>query len=129
MQFLFNNYNKSNKHTNVKFIFSCTIFHNSDMFRSVLVFLIDLIKIRNFDVSLIVRLSINFVNDQLDAQIFNTFITIFYIFPAISCSFLGCQIVLIQHLVSSLSVSDRYCSKYVEDCNKSIKTFVHQVGH
>jgi len=48
-------------------------------------------------------------NDQLDAQIFNTFITILYMymFRAISCSSSGGQIVLIQHLVSSLSVSDR----------------------
>ena len=48
-------------------------------------------------------------NDQLDAQIFNTFITILYVymFRAISCSSSGGQIVLIQHLVSSLSVSDR----------------------
>ena len=47
--------------------------------------------------------------DQLDAQIFNTFITILYMymFRAISCSASGGQIVLIQHLVSSLSVSDR----------------------
>jgi len=47
--------------------------------------------------------------DQLDAQIFNTFITILYMymFRAMSCSSSGGQIVLIQHLVSSLSVSDR----------------------
>jgi len=62
----------------------------------------------NFDVSLTVHLSITLVNDQLDAQIFNTFITIFYMymFRVISCSSSGGQIVLIQHLVSSLSVSD-----------------------
>ena len=49
------------------------------------------------------------VNDQLDAQIYNTFITILYMymFRAISCSSSGGQIVLIQNLVSSLSVSDR----------------------
>jgi hypothetical protein len=49
------------------------------------------------------------VNDQLDAQIFNAFITILsmYMFRAISCLSSGGQIVLIQHLVSSLSVSDR----------------------
>ena len=48
-------------------------------------------------------------NDQLDAQIFNTFITILYMymFRAISCSSSGGQTVLIQHLVSSLPVSDR----------------------
>ena len=40
---------------------------------------------------------------------FNTFITILfmYMFQAISCSSLGDQIALIQHLVTSLSVSDR----------------------
>jgi len=49
------------------------------------------------------------VNDQLDAHIFNTFITFLYtyMFRAVSCSSSGGQIVLIQHLVSSLSVSDR----------------------
>jgi len=46
-------------------------------------------------------------NDQLDAQIFNKFITIIYMFRAISFSSSGGQIVLIQHLVSSLSVGDR----------------------
>jgi hypothetical protein len=54
-----------------------------------------------------VHLGITLDNDQLGAQIFNTFITIFYMFWAISCSSSGVQIVLIQHLVSSLSVSDR----------------------
>jgi len=37
----------------------------------------------------------------------NTFITILYMFRAISCSSSGGKIVLIQHLVSSVSVSDR----------------------
>ena len=62
-----------------------------------------------FDVSLTVHLSITLANDQLDSQIFNTFITVLYMymFRAISCSSSGGQIVLIQHLVSSLSVSDR----------------------
>jgi len=62
-----------------------------------------------FYVSLTVHLSIALANDQLDAQIFNTFITILYMymFRAISCPSSGGQIVLIQHLVSSLSVSDR----------------------
>jgi len=48
------------------------------------------------------------VNDQLDVQIFNTFITVLYMymFRAISSSSSGGQIVLIQHLVSSLSVSN-----------------------
>jgi len=42
-------------------------------------------------------------------RFFNTFITILYIymFRAISCSSSGDQIVLIQHLVLSLSVRDR----------------------
>ena len=81
------------------------------------------------DVSLTVRLSITLANDQFDAQIFNTFITILYMymFRAISCSSSGGQIVLIQLLVSSLSVSERpvhLCtgrSKHVQDCNKYIK--------
>jgi len=55
-----------------------------------------------------VYLSITLDNDRHDAQIFNTFIMIFYMymFRAISCSSSGGQIVLTQHLVSSLSVSD-----------------------
>ena len=50
----------------------------------------------------------NLDDDQLDAQIFKSFITILYMymFRAISCSSSGGQIVLIQHLVSSLSVSN-----------------------
>jgi hypothetical protein len=45
---------------------------------------------------------------QLDAQIFyfNTFITFLYMFRALLCSFSGRQIVLVQHLVSSLSLVD-----------------------
>jgi len=60
-----------------------------------------------FDVSLTVHLSID--NDYLNAHIFNTFITILYMymFRAKSCSSSRGQIVLIQHLVSSLVVSDR----------------------
>jgi len=46
-------------------------------------------------------------NNQLNAQILNTFIIILYMFRATSCSSSGGQIVLIQHLVSSLPVSDR----------------------
>ena len=46
-------------------------------------------------------------NNQLEAQIFNTLITILYMFRAISCSSSGGKIVLIQHLVLSLSLSDR----------------------
>jgi hypothetical protein len=49
-----------------------------------------------FYVSLTVHLSITLANDQFDAQIFNTFITILYMymFLAISCSSSGGQIVL-----------------------------------
>jgi len=63
----------------------------------------------NFDVSLTMPRSLTLANDQLDAQILNTFIIILYMymFRAISCLSSGSQIVLIQHLVSSLSVSDR----------------------
>jgi hypothetical protein len=59
------------------------------------------------DVTLTVHLSITLANDQLDAKIVNKFITILYMymFRAISCSSSGGQIVLIQHLVSSLSVT------------------------
>jgi hypothetical protein len=61
-----------------------------------------------FDVSLIVHLSITLANDQLNAQMFsNTYITILYMFRTISCSSSGGQILLIQHLLSSLSVSER----------------------
>jgi hypothetical protein len=61
-----------------------------------------------FDVSLTVHFSITLDNDQLNAQIFNTFIAILYMymFRAISCSSSGGQIVLTQHLVSSLTESD-----------------------
>ena len=38
---------------------------------------------------------------------YNTFITVLYMFSATSCSSSGGQIVLMQHLVSSLSVSGR----------------------
>ena len=68
---------------------------------------------KEFDVLLTVHLSINLVNDQLEAQFsyfilfYNTLITVLYTFRATSCSSSGGQIVLIQHLVSSLSVSGR----------------------
>jgi hypothetical protein len=54
-------------------------------------------------------LCLTLANDQLDAQLFlNTFITVLYVymFRAKSCSSSGRQIVLIHHLVLSLSVSD-----------------------
>jgi hypothetical protein len=50
---------------------------------------------------------VTLANDQLDAKILNTFFKILYMFQVISCSSSGIQIVLIQHLVSSLSVSYR----------------------
>jgi len=57
-----------------------------------------------FDVSLTVHLSITLANDQLDAEICNIFITILYmyVFREISCLSSGGQIVLTQHVVSSL---------------------------
>jgi len=46
------------------------------------------------------------VNDQLDALLlYFMFITVLYVLRATSCSSSGGQIILIQHLVSSLSVS------------------------
>jgi hypothetical protein len=73
-------------------------------------FLIGLRKTKTsfFYVSLTVDLSTALANDQLDAQIFSTFITILYmyVFRAISCSSSGGQIVLMLHLVSSLTDSD-----------------------
>jgi len=70
---------------------------------------LNVIMWRNVYVPLTVHLSITLANVQHDAQILNTFVTILYLymFPAISCSSSGGQIVLIQHLVSSISVSDR----------------------
>jgi len=61
---------------------------------------------------------VTLANDQLDAQIFNIFITILYMymFRAISCSSSGGQIVLIQYLVSSISVSDRPVHRLRKNC-------------
>jgi hypothetical protein len=74
-----------------------------------------------FDVSLTVHLSITLASDQLDAQIVNIFIAILYMymFRAISCSSSGGQIVLIQHLVSSLSVNDRPVHRLRSNCSFS----------
>ena len=74
-----------------------------------------------FYVSLTEHLSITLANDQLDAQIFNTFITILYMymFRAISCSSSGCQIVFIQRLVSSILVSDRPAHRLRENSVRS----------
>ena len=49
------------------------------------------------------------VNDQLGAQFlfYNMFISFLYMFRATPCSSSGGQIVLIQHLVQSLSLSGR----------------------
>jgi len=54
-------------------------------------------------------LTLTLANDQLDAQIFTTFVTILYMFMfrAVSCSSSGGHIVLIQHLVLPFSLSDR----------------------
>jgi len=55
-----------------------------------------------------IQLQDSLVFYQLDAQIlyFNTFITFLYMFRALLCSSSGGQIVLVQHLVSSLSLGD-----------------------
>jgi len=57
---------------------------------------------------------------QLDVQIlyFNTFITFLYMFRALLCSSLGGEIVLVQPLVSSLSLGD--CSVHRLRKDKSL---------
>jgi len=64
-----------------------------------------------------VHLSITSAYDQFDTQIFNRFITILYMymFRATSCSSSEGQIVLIQHLVSSLVESEnpRCCNNTI----------------
>jgi hypothetical protein len=74
-------------------------------------------RIEFFYVALTVHFSITLAKDQLDAQIFNTFITILYMymFRAISCSSSGSHIVLIQHLVSLPLVCDRPVHTCVPD--------------
>jgi len=60
------------------------------------------IEARFLDVLLTVHLSINLVNDPTRRAIllfYNTFITVLYMFRAMSCSSSGGQIELIQHLV------------------------------
>jgi len=54
---------------------------------------------------------------QLDAQIlyFNTFILFFYMFRALLCLSSEGQIVLVQHLVSSLSLGDCSVRRLRED--------------
>ena len=83
-------------------------------------------RLKNLGVSvLIVAKLLTLANDQLDAQIFNTFITILYMymFRAIPCSSSGEEIVFIQHLVPSLSVSDRP----VHRCTASLKIHVNSL--
>ena len=84
-----------------------------------------------FYVSLTVHLTITLANDQLDAQIFNTFIILLYMymFRTISCSSSGGQIVLIQHLVSSLSVSDRPVHRLRKKKRKSYFSTCAPDGH
>jgi hypothetical protein len=66
---------------------------------------------------------LNLANDQLAAYILSTFITILYMymFRAISCSSSGGQIVLIQHLVLSLSVNDLRCTCALRNFAKAPK--------
>jgi len=52
----------------------------------------------------------------------NTFISVLYMFQAMSCSTSGGQIVLIQHLVSSLSVSGHPVHRLRENCTSSLST-------
>jgi hypothetical protein len=67
----------------------------------------------DFGVTLTVHVSVTLANDQIDAQIFNTFITTLYMFQAISYSSSGGQSLLIELLVPSLSVSDRPVNRTV----------------
>ena len=66
------------------------------------IFLEKLSRELNFDVSLTVHFRITLANEQLDAQILNTFIIILYmyIFREISCSSSGGQIVLVLNFLS-----------------------------
>jgi hypothetical protein len=84
----------------------------------------------NFDVSLTVHLSITLANDQLDAHIFNAFITILYMymFRAVSCLSSGGQIVLIQHMVLSLSVSDRLVHRLRKNSSSNVSRSVKLRG-
>jgi len=56
---------------------------------------------------------------QLDGQIlcFNTFIILLYMFRALLCSSSGGQIVLVQHLVPSLSLGNCSVHSLLKDCN------------
>jgi hypothetical protein len=72
-------------------------------------------------------ITVTLANDQFDAQMFNTIITVLYMymFRAISCSSSGGKIVLTQHLVSSLSVSD----SPVHRLRKNRKAVLSQIVH
>jgi len=61
-------------------------------------------------------------------KFFNTFFAILYMymFRAISCSSSGGQILLIQHLVSSLSVSDRPVHRLRKNCRAVLSQPVHR---
>jgi len=73
-----------------------------------------------FYILLTVRLNIMmvFYFYQLAAQIldFKTFTIFLYMFRALLCSSSGDQIVLVQHLVSSLSLGDCSVQRLREDC-------------
>ena len=62
---------------------------------------------------------------NLDAQIhyFNTFITFLYMFRALLCSPSGGQIVLVQHMVSSLSLGDCSVHRLREESYEQILYF------
>jgi hypothetical protein len=69
----------------------------------------------NFYILLTMHLSIILANNQLDVQILCfiiSFITVLYMFRAMSCSSSGGEIVLIQHLVSSLSVGEHLVQRW-----------------
>jgi len=72
--------------------------------------------------------TVNLANDQLDAQMFNTIITILYMymFRAISCSSSGGKIVSIQHLVPSFSVSDLLMHRLRKNCFAVLSQPVHR---
>ena len=77
----------------------------------------NLFALNNYHIITYQTLRNTLTNDQLDAHIFNTFITILnmYKFRAISCSSSGGKMVLIQNLVLSLSVSDRSVNRLREN--------------
>ena len=66
---------------------------------------------------------------QLDAQIlyFNTFIIFLYTFRPLLCSSSGGQIVLVQHLVSSLPLGDCSVHRLREDCSPLVNWVRHSL--